>query len=338
LQGSGGGSITLGFGLIDVAGAVSVDTGAIAPTATLQTGAPFYCRSTTGNDTYTCTTNPAVSSTSLTRGQYVFLDADTANTGAATLAIGGGTARDIVTSGGATPANSDIPANRGVLLYWNGTNFGIVGGSSGATVSGGYLQISGTNYLTVMAAPFAATLPPTSGWTGRNALGTLTTSGIGGFIKYAAATSNTIQIQAIAMGTARTLVGVLTNASQTAADGCFVGVQRPAGSGMMNTLFAGLNGSGTVSQWFGNFLFDSGLNYGAGTGASLVIPESSVAIRIQLTGGNVVTSFWSGGEWVQHSSRTQTAVLGGTVANTDQFIFGSDKQTSVCYLKSWLVS
>jgi hypothetical protein len=107
----------------------SADTSVMLSKVAAKDSTPWYCRSTSGNDTYACTVDPAYTSASLTRGQYVFLDPDTANTGAATLSIGSGTTRDIVTNAGAAPSNGAIPANRGTLLFWNGTNFSIVGGA-----------------------------------------------------------------------------------------------------------------------------------------------------------------------------------------------------------------
>jgi hypothetical protein len=135
-----GSSVTAGFGLVDTAGTFSVNNAVIAELATVQAGTPWYCRSTTGNDTYTCTVSPSETSTSLSRGQYVFLDPDTANTGAATISIGGGTARAIVTTAGADPADGAIVANRGNLIYWNGTNFNQVGAAS----SGGGIGTAGS--------------------------------------------------------------------------------------------------------------------------------------------------------------------------------------------------
>lgn len=143
--GGGGGTYTAGYGLILTGDQFSANNSILAPFDVLQTGAPWYCRSTSGNDSYACTVAPAITSTSLTRGQFVFLDPDTANTGAASLSIGGGTARDIVTNAGGTPANGVIVANRGALLYWNGTAFSIVGGGGIGTAGIIDLPIGGAN-------------------------------------------------------------------------------------------------------------------------------------------------------------------------------------------------
>jgi hypothetical protein len=128
----GGGTVTAGTGILVSGSEVSINSAVTQTLANDQSKAAVYCRSTTGNDTYTCSLNPAL--TAYTRGMYVILDADTANTGAATLVIDGLSALSIVTRAGATPSNGDVVANRGTLLYYNGTDLSIVGdGGGGAT-------------------------------------------------------------------------------------------------------------------------------------------------------------------------------------------------------------
>lgn len=94
-----------------------------------------YCRSTTGNDTYVCAPVPAI--TAYVRGMLFNLDPDTANTGTATVAINGLSAISILNRAGSALADADITANRGTLIYYNGTSFNIIGdGGSGSTITG----------------------------------------------------------------------------------------------------------------------------------------------------------------------------------------------------------
>lgn len=99
----------------------------------IQSGAPVYIRSTTGNDTYTgC---PAHSITGYTRGMVVFLDPDTVNTGAATLNLCVIGAKSILTRSGGALSDADITANKVIALSYDGTQFDIVGDGGGATLT-----------------------------------------------------------------------------------------------------------------------------------------------------------------------------------------------------------
>lgn len=98
-----------------------------------------YCRSTTGNDTYTCGTTPAT--TAYTRGKCYVLDPDTSNTLTATLQIDGvGSAQSILNRAGAALATGDITANKPITVCYDGTQFIIQGdgGGSATTLSGNY--------------------------------------------------------------------------------------------------------------------------------------------------------------------------------------------------------
>jgi len=70
--------------------------------------------------------------TAYIRGGCVVLDADTANTGAATINLNSLGAVAILTHAGATPADGDIPANKPVTVCYNGTQFILQGGSGGS--------------------------------------------------------------------------------------------------------------------------------------------------------------------------------------------------------------
>lgn len=112
---------------------IAADTAVIEARSDAQAGTSTYCRSTTGNDTYTCNLNPALAG--YTRGMVVRLDADTANTGTATLNVQSLGAVSILKRDGTALSDGDITANRGVLLYYNGTNFSVVGDGGGAAVA-----------------------------------------------------------------------------------------------------------------------------------------------------------------------------------------------------------
>lgn len=94
-----------------------------------------YCRSTTGDDTYTCGTTPAT--TAYTRGKCYVLDADTANTGSATLRIDSvGSAQTILRRNGDALSDGDITANIPIGVCYNGTNFYIQGDGGGSSAVG----------------------------------------------------------------------------------------------------------------------------------------------------------------------------------------------------------
>jgi hypothetical protein len=97
--------------------------------AVTNDGLAVYCRSTTGNDTYTCSLVPDM--TAYTRGGCLVLDADTSNTGTATLNVDSLGAKDILSHTGGALANSDISANKPKTLCYDGTQF-IIQGDGGA--------------------------------------------------------------------------------------------------------------------------------------------------------------------------------------------------------------
>lgn len=101
-----------------------------------------YCRSTTGNDTYTCGTTPAT--TAYTRGKCYVLDADTANTGTATVNIDSVGARSILNRAGAALSDGDITANKPISVCDDGTQLIIQGDGGG---SGSITWDDSTNYI-----------------------------------------------------------------------------------------------------------------------------------------------------------------------------------------------
>lgn len=111
-----------------------------------------YIRSTTGNDTYVgCpTTNPTVGATieGYTRGMQILLDADSGNTGAATINLCSLGVKSILRNTSAALVDGLITANKPILLAYDGTYFVIASpdGTSGVdqlalTKSGSVLTI-----------------------------------------------------------------------------------------------------------------------------------------------------------------------------------------------------
>jgi len=124
--GGGGSTITAGTGITVVGSTVSADTAVMESRATAQAGTSTYCRSTTGNDTYTCTLTPTL--TAYTTGSCLVLNPDTANTGTATINVDALGAKSILGPNGGALANVDIPANKPVQICYDGTQFLLVGG------------------------------------------------------------------------------------------------------------------------------------------------------------------------------------------------------------------
>lgn len=120
-----GGTVTAGDGITVIGSQVNVDTAVIASRAGIQAGTNLYCRSTTGNDTYTCTLNPTL--TAYTRGSCLVLDPDTANTGAATINVDAQGAKSILNRGGAALLDGDITVNKPLTICYDGTQFIIQG-------------------------------------------------------------------------------------------------------------------------------------------------------------------------------------------------------------------
>jgi len=121
-----GTGVTAGTGITVVGSTVSADTAVMQTRATAQAGTSTYCRSITGNDTYTCTLTPTL--TAYTTGSCLVLNPDTANTGTATINVDALGAKSILGPNGGALANVDIPANKPVQICYDGTQFLLVGG------------------------------------------------------------------------------------------------------------------------------------------------------------------------------------------------------------------
>lgn len=120
-DGGSGSNPTAGTGISVVGSEVSIDTAITMSRQIAQAGTTTYCRSTTGNDTYTCGLTPYL--TVYTRGGCVLLDVDTVNTGAATVNVDALGAKSILNQASAALSNGDIPADSPRFACYNGTAF-----------------------------------------------------------------------------------------------------------------------------------------------------------------------------------------------------------------------
>lgn len=99
----------------------SLNTAVALTIANAQAGKPGYCNSSTGTDAYTCSLNASAALTAYTAGMHLTLNADTGNTGAATLNVDGVGVTAIKQSDGVTdPTTGQIVAGRPTVLYFDG--------------------------------------------------------------------------------------------------------------------------------------------------------------------------------------------------------------------------
>ena len=105
--------------------------------SSIQSGASAYCRSVTGNTTYTCSVTPAL--TAYSNGTCIVLNADTSNTTTATLNVNGLGAISILDHAGSALAANAIVGNQPVTMCYNGAAFIL----QGSTTSGGLNQLTG---------------------------------------------------------------------------------------------------------------------------------------------------------------------------------------------------
>lgn len=138
--GGGGGGYGAGYGLLVNGSNLDVNTAVIPSNALLQTTSAQICRSTTGNDTYTCTLNPVATSlgNGTTGSLCVVLNADTSNTGASTLNVDTLGAKSLQNADG---TDATITANKPSSFCYDGTQFVLQGGGGssggGSTITRG---------------------------------------------------------------------------------------------------------------------------------------------------------------------------------------------------------
>jgi hypothetical protein len=100
----------------------SLNTAVALTIATSQAGKPDFCISINGTDAYTCSLNAAAALTAYTIGMHLTLNADTSNTGAATLNVDNVGLKSIKQPDGITdPTTGQIVAGRPITLYFDGT-------------------------------------------------------------------------------------------------------------------------------------------------------------------------------------------------------------------------
>lgn len=100
-----------------------------ATKAAVQAGTYIYCRSTTGNDAYTCGVTPAL--TAYTTGGCLVLNADTGNTTTATVNVDSLGAKSILNRAVGALATGDITANAPITICYDGTQYIIQGDGAG---------------------------------------------------------------------------------------------------------------------------------------------------------------------------------------------------------------
>lgn len=342
--GGGSGTVTAGSGINVVGSTVSVDTTTILTRERGQTGADHVCSDSGVDDTYTCT--PEFTPTAYTTGMEIRLIVTTANTGAATVDFGGLGVKNILTSSGATPANGDIATGRVNLLHYDGTAFRIVGGGTSITVAQPYMIVAGTYYMPHLAM-FAATLPPTTGWSSDGSP-VLVTSGLNGQISLTTS-APAIGLEAVrrSFGTTRTLVAAFSFNNRQLTTGtsrCTVGIKsassspagRYAGFTLTSTSSKGLVLGWT--KWTNARVHD----YDADTYYAL--PQGTWALVRITVGTNIKYEFSTDGgtSWTTYVENTYAS--GGEfgfasgVTNSDEWIIGASSNASyntTCIVASW---
>lgn len=115
-------------------------------------GAVNYCADAGSTDAYACNLSPAI--TAYVPGACYLIKANTANTGAASLALNGLSAIPIKLQG-ADPANNTIVANQMVQMCYDGTNMQLqsaapsAGGGGGTTYTAGVGVIISGNVISL---------------------------------------------------------------------------------------------------------------------------------------------------------------------------------------------
>ncbi|HEV8042055.1 MAG TPA: hypothetical protein VGP62_24460 [Bryobacteraceae bacterium] len=100
----------------------SLNTAVALTIGTSQAGKPDFCNSANGTDSYTCSLNASASLTAYTAGMHLTLDADTTNTGAASLNVDNLGLKNIKQPDGTTdPTTGQIVAGRPITLFFDGT-------------------------------------------------------------------------------------------------------------------------------------------------------------------------------------------------------------------------
>lgn len=339
MVGSGSTSITAGTGITVAGSTVSIDSAVTQTRARGQNREDNVCSDNGGDDTYVCT--PTYTPAANTAGLQMSLYVTTTNTGAASLNVGPGAA-SIKTMAGADPADGALIVGKPNLLEFDGTNWIILGGSSGTTVTAAppYLVIAGTSYTT---DGYAITAPPTASWTANNCGScTFTTAGLNGAIRLVGGTSNPgLYSQVRTLGATRTLIAKVAlagNANGASFSACGVGVMNAAGT-KYRVLgpFANNGNTGIADISFdgGPTAFNAETAIGNG--------NSNTLLRIAV-GANYTASISNDGgqSWQEVFTFAYNVIFGGAVSNSDYWTFTSKPNgsgyPSTCTLLSWSAS
>ena len=134
----GGGGYGAGYGLLVNGANLDVNSAVIAALDNVQNEESKICRSTTGNDTYTCTINPTPTLGDGTTGSLcVLLTTDFASSGPSTLNVNSIGAKSLQNPDG---TDATVLANKPAHFCYDGTQFvaqgaGGAGGASTTTLS-----------------------------------------------------------------------------------------------------------------------------------------------------------------------------------------------------------
>jgi hypothetical protein len=148
----------------------SLNTAVALTNANAQADKPWFCSSTNGTTSYTCSLSAAAALTSYNSGMWLLLVVDTTNTTSqASLNVDGNGVKNITQSDGATvPSAGQIVAGRPYWIYYDGNVFRLppytgVGTCNGTTYLRGDGVCATTNAQAVgTALASAATIAPTS--------------------------------------------------------------------------------------------------------------------------------------------------------------------------------
>lgn len=323
LTGGGSGSITGGTGITCIGSTCSADSAVVEFRSTQQAGTSQYGRSTTGNDTYVVALTPSL--TAYTRGGCIVLDADTANTGAATLNVDTLGAKSILTRSGAALSTGDITANKPITVCYDGTQYIIQGDGGGATVSVPYLLSGGTYYQPdVNMAP--AYLPSLLSFTWANQ-GTSTAAGSTYEVMTNASGSSGLHNRHAALSTNTTVEGWFTWTKADRADGAICGLTLyESGTNKVYTI-AAYGDTGTTRS-FSAYYTASGATFTANNYTNdFPFSFGKFGYRIVITGGNLVAYISNGlpdgSGGVRWMSLGTTAVTTAFTTAPDRFGYGS---------------
>lgn len=120
--------------------AIAINTAVALTRSTAQANTSLYCRSSTGNTTGTCLLTPSL--TQYDRGMEIILDSDTVNTTTYTINIDSVGQKSVLSRSGGALTAGDIPANKPVLIVYDGTQFILQSGGGGIVTNPNYIPLT----------------------------------------------------------------------------------------------------------------------------------------------------------------------------------------------------